>query len=308
MLGGDTKWSFIFDLDIKDTDIKLHHFRSSSIVGVSKYLKDCWNKCVLNSNSLIPAHKIKIYNESTNKFETKSLQTLAFFKNSSIENSVQVTATESSNTSTCFKEVSEDETKTLLRKHESKMNESLPDFSIIESSISENKALNVPLTDAHNNSLIDTVDCNLFQKGELILTSTPAPKTQKLHCKNPIISIKPITENHETFSNTTKGLIKIFGEQEYILEYDKRRKMLKSNKNNENLARYKDIIAQIEVKIVCEEDHLKKELKNLELIFLKDSNNTTIQPNYSSSNGDKTLYDSIIQKLKHIKVIKKSIF
>ena len=84
--------------------------------------------------------------------------------------------------------------------------------------------------------------------------------------------------------------------------------MLKSNKNNENLARYKDIIAQIEVKIVCEEDHLKKELKNLELIFLKDSNNTTIQPNYSSSNGDKTLYDSIIQKLKHIKVIKKSIF
>ena len=30
-----------FDLDIKDTDIKLHHFRSSSIVGVSKYLKDC---------------------------------------------------------------------------------------------------------------------------------------------------------------------------------------------------------------------------------------------------------------------------
>ena len=252
-----------FDLDIRDTDIKLHHFRSSSIVGVSKYLKDCWNKCVLNSNSLIPAHKIKIYNESTNKFETKSLQTLAFFKNSSIENSVQVTATESSNTSTCFKEVSEDETKTLLRKHESKMNESLPDFSIIESSISENKALNVPLTDAHNNSLIDTVDCNLFQKGELILTSTPAPKTQKLHCKNPIISIKPITENHETYSNTTKDLIKIFGEQEYILEYDKRRKMLKSKKDNENLARYRDIIAQIQVKIVCEDDHLKKELKNL---------------------------------------------
>ena len=47
--------------------------------------------------------------------------------------------------------------------------------------------------------------------------------------------------------------------------------MLKpNNKNNENLARYRDIIAQIEVKILCEEDNLKKELKNLELIFLKD--------------------------------------
>ena len=195
-----------------------------------------------------------------------------------------------------------------MRKHDSNINESIPDFSIIESSISESKAMNVPLTDTHNNSLIDTVDCNLFQKCDLTLTTTPAPKTQKLHCKNPIISIKPITENHETFSNTAKGLIKIFGEQKYILEYDKRRKKLKSNKNNENLARYRDIIAQIEVKIVCEEDNLKKELKNLKLTFLKDSNNTTIQPYCSSSNGDKTLYDSIIQKLQHIAVIRKAIF
>ena len=256
-----------FDRDMREIDIKLHHFRSSSIVGFSKYLKDCWNKCVLNSNSLIPANKIKIYYESTNEYETKLLQTLTFFKNSSTENSVQLTATESSNASTCFKEVSKNETRTLLRKHDSNINETLPDFSMIERRVSENKSLNVPLTDTRNNSLIDTVDCNLFQKGDLTLTSTPAPKTQKLHCKNPIISIKLITENHVAFSNTTKGLIKIFGEQEYILEYDKRRKMLKSNKNNENLARYRDIIAQIGVKIVCEEDNLKKELKNLKLIF-----------------------------------------
>ena len=221
-----------FDLDIRDTDIKLHHFPSSSIVGVRwRYLLDCWNKYVLNSNSLIPAHKIKIYNESTNKCETKSLQTLTFFKNSSTENSLQVTTTESSNTSTCFKEVSKNETRTLLRKHDSNMNEWLPDFSIIESSISINKALNVPL--------IDTVGCNLFQKGDLTLTSTLAPKTQK----------------------------------------------------------HRDVIAQIEVKIVCEEDNLKKELKNLGLIFYKDQHNTntTIQP-----------YDNIIQTLHHIKVIRKS--
>ena len=192
---------------------------------------------------------------------------MTFFKNSSTENSVQLTATESSNASTCFKEVSKNETRTLLREHDSNINETLPHFSMIERRVSENKSLNVPLTDTHNNSLIDTVDCNLFQKGDLTLISTPAPKTQKLHCKNPIISIKLITENHVTFSNTTKGLIKIFGEQEYILEYDKRRKMIKANKSNENLARYRGIIAQIGVKIVCEEDNLKKELKNLKLIF-----------------------------------------
>ena len=73
-----------------------------------------------------------------------------------------------------------------------------------------------------NVPLIDTVGCNLFQKGDLTLTSTLAPKTQK----------------------------------------------------------HRDVIAQIEVKIVCEEDNLKKELKNLELIFYKDQHNTntTIQP------------------------------
>ena len=65
-----------------------------------------------------------------------------------------------------LKEVSKNETSTLLSKHDSNMNESLPDFSIIESSISENKTSNVPLTDTHNNSLLKTVDCNLFQKGD----------------------------------------------------------------------------------------------------------------------------------------------
>ena len=65
-----------------------------------------------------------------------------------------------------LKEVSKNETSTLLSKYDSKMNESLPDFSIIECSISENKTSNVPLSDTHNNSLLETVDCNLFQKGD----------------------------------------------------------------------------------------------------------------------------------------------
>ena len=115
------------------------------------------NKCVLNPNSFTPAHKTKIYNESTNKYETKSLQTLTLFKNSRTENIVQVTATESSDASSCFKEVSKNETRTLLRKRDSDMKKSLADFSIIESSISENKALTVSLTEAHNKLIQWTV-------------------------------------------------------------------------------------------------------------------------------------------------------
>ena len=33
--------------------------------------------------------------------------------------------------------------------------------------------------------------------------------------------------------------------------------MLKSNKSNDNLARYRDIVAQIEVKVACEEENIK---------------------------------------------------
>ena len=95
-------WVLFFDFDIKDTDVKLPNVWSSSIVGVSKYLKDCWNKCVLNLNSLIPAHNIKIYYKSTEKYETKSLQTLTFFKSASTKNSVQVATTDTSNVSEHF--------------------------------------------------------------------------------------------------------------------------------------------------------------------------------------------------------------
>ena len=84
--------------------------------------------------------------------------------------------------------------------------------------------------------------------------------------------------------------------------------MLKpNNKNNENLARYRDIIAQIEVKILCEEDNLKKELKKPWTDFFKRQNNASMQPKCSFSNGDRTFYDGIIQKLQHIKVIGKAI-
>ena len=47
------------DLDFRDKDIKLHHFCSFSIVGVSKYLKGCLNKCVLNQMILSLPIKLK---------------------------------------------------------------------------------------------------------------------------------------------------------------------------------------------------------------------------------------------------------
>ena len=42
----------------KNLNIKIHNFRSSAIEEVNNYLRICWNKCLENPNTLIPAFKI----------------------------------------------------------------------------------------------------------------------------------------------------------------------------------------------------------------------------------------------------------
>ena len=53
----------------KNLNIKIHNFRSSTIEDVNNYLRRCWNKCLENPNTLIPAFKIKMLNGE--KWKTK---------------------------------------------------------------------------------------------------------------------------------------------------------------------------------------------------------------------------------------------
>ena len=69
-----------FDINQPKLDVKLHHFRSSSVAGVCKYIQDCWEFCLKNCHSLIPAYKIRVYKKISEKYETVKLQILSHFE------------------------------------------------------------------------------------------------------------------------------------------------------------------------------------------------------------------------------------
>ena len=67
----------------KNLNIKIHNFRSSTIEDVNNYLRRCWNKCLENPNTLIPAFKIKMLNGE--KWKTERWTTLEYFRNKFLE-------------------------------------------------------------------------------------------------------------------------------------------------------------------------------------------------------------------------------
>ena len=67
----------------KNLNIKIHNFRSSTIEDVNNYLRRCWNKCLENPNTLIPAFKIKMLNGE--KWKTERLAALEYFRNKFLE-------------------------------------------------------------------------------------------------------------------------------------------------------------------------------------------------------------------------------
>ena len=69
-----------FDINQSGIHVELHHFGSSSVVSVCKYIQDCWELCLKNCHSLIPAYKIKVYKKIAEKYETLQLQTLKHFE------------------------------------------------------------------------------------------------------------------------------------------------------------------------------------------------------------------------------------
>ena len=108
-----------------------------------------------------------------------------------------------------------------------------------------------------------------------------------------------------TYGKTSQYLIKIFGKRNFIRKFDRLRKNLKPHKTRENLENYRNIIAEIEVKLSCKEDILKDKLRKHEMKFLQESN--SIYPNADSAFADKDGCNNIINKLKNLKIVKKEI-
>ena len=95
-------------------------------------------------------------------------------------------------------------------------------------------------------------------------------------------------------SNTSKLLFKIFGNEPIVEQFDKRRKFLKA-------VSYKDCIAQLEIKLICTEGNLKKELLKMELRNLKNNRSLNL---LSNNTADDSKMTNIILKLKTTKKLR----
>ena len=101
--------------------------------------------------------------------------------------------------------------------------------------------------------------------------------------------MQPIEITYETFS---QYLIKIFVEKNFV---------------DRNLANYRRIIADVEVRLSSKVDPLKGKLRELEMKFLQESESNSIYPNADSALADKDEYNNIINKLRYLKIVKKEI-
>ena len=82
-------------------------------------------------------------------------------------------------------------------------------------------------------------------------------KKKKLDINEEIIEFLEISK-FNPLSNTSKLIFKGFGNDPIVEQFDKHRKSLKAVKSNENGESYKDYIPQLEIKLKCTEDYLKK--------------------------------------------------
>ena len=288
----------------KNLNIKIHNFRSSTIEDVNNYLRRCWNKCLENPNTLIPAFKIKMLNGEKSKIER--LTTLKYFchkfleedqTDDSINNSDTI---RSNNVKIC---ISSENNHSLI------WNDTMQeiDVSVIPSKENCDKTIstnNSPLEDtkSFNNTTEIPVTTSEFktQSSEMLLTSTPVSKnkeTNQNQGSDHIISIKPIFQPvpDSPLSKTSKYLSFILEEKELIRTFDRRRKLLKQVQNFENLSNYKGCVATIEVKVLCEEERLKKELKIFEPTFVEETDGDSLLPDPVKCDADREKYNDLVK-------------
>ena len=128
---------------------------------------------------------------------------------------------------------------------------------------------------------------------------TETKEMKKLNINEEIIEFPKISNN--PLSNTSKLLFKVFGNEPIVEQFDKHHKSLKAVKSNENRESYKDCIAQLEIKLICTEDNLKKELQKMELQNLKNNKSLNLLSNNTAENSKMS---NIILKLKAIKKLR----
>lgn len=118
-----------------------------------------------------------------------------------------------------------------------------------------------------------------------------------------VIQLKPLHSETSTekdkYSKSTSTLIKVFGEEEFVMNYDKARKSAKNNQYF--IPHYEKALAVVEVRLKSKEQEARKELKKNEIKMIE--TNTSVIPNLKIREH----YDKLVNILTYIKSIKRQL-
>ena len=263
---------------------KVHHFRSFSIKSELQYVTECWEKCLKEANTLIPAEKIKL-----SSGEKISLQTLIKYQNTS------TLGDESPLPSSLKKPQEKFITTTPTPKKFITTTPIIPKETIL----SEIEYTNETPTTSKRNILASTpLQClnenNKKECNKIIHTKT----------KDPVTIIKPCIHKSLLGSvrktKTATLLEKLFGKNDDISAFNKARLKLKAGENSYE-SQYQTLVAKFEVKVLNLEDELKTEQGNIENEEMVNSNGTNTIP---TDKTNKQKYENIAKKLCLIQALK----
>ena len=300
-----------FDLHNENANKKqLQHFRSTTIVESCDYVDKCWKLCIKKADEKIPSFKIKIPDEKGN-FTILKLSTLKFYndyapaeildQHTDDINEMEIINTTKMTTTQYTNEASPSNTtidinntpNTPTHSYNKASNETPERSDPFKESTSE----------ATVNSTINST-INISESLKTCVTSTPRAKPPKTlnFDDNPIISLQPKLKQSEAYSKSSEMLVKVFGNKEFIAQFDKNRKALKNLKTKQTTSNYKDSLAVIEIEISKEEGVLKQKFKAMELRLLQENEGCDVFPCEDGMNRDR--YNQLLMKLKYIRALK----
>ena len=218
------------------TTMQLAHFRSTSIQGQLNYVKKCWNKLLLLKEK-IPAFQIQLKEENWMENTDTELLNLGHFKSY-----------------TTFISTSENTTPTpLSNKPLDKKETSNIDFTTALLSFDINK----------NDETLVTSTENIFSSTPILIKNFPIPKSppEILSLRSRAVTLK---RNKPIYSKSTNVLLKLFGEVEFVKQYDFLRKQLKTSKTAFNIKKYNTHLILVQQKLDNLKSNLEKQVKEIE--------------------------------------------
>ena len=267
----------------ENSELKPHHFRSSNVKAELTYLKVCWENCVTET-IYIPAITILI-EESDEEIYTRKLHTILFFEDPIMEDSV----VSSSSSLAVPERVILEKTHNFPPYKQRKQNKHDSDILVANGKIDNAGILMRNLSESN-------------KKNE---ESVETSEIYAMKCLYNKILVPKKIENGFRSKTATYIYHVLPMEKEIILEYDTYRMNVKAfPKDRQIFNDFQQISAQVEIKLLIENDKLKKDIKKLELKQTVEKSSLNPIP---CNESEKKHYNETISKLKVIRALRNEI-